>query len=155
MIKLMYQKIKTLLERYGVIDFILRLQDIRFAGLVVFVIVVLLISWSGVKAIETNYQLQKQISTLQQQTAVQRLKNTNLQLQNQYYNTNQYLELSARQNYGLAAPGETELIVPKDVALAHTVPEPTAKVAAANPSDKQPFYQKNFQAWVNFFLHRS
>lgn len=151
----MYQKIKTLLERYGIIEFVYRLQDVRFAGLVLFLIVVLLISWSGVKAIETNYQLQKQISALKQQTEVQRLKNTNLELQNKYYNTDQYLELSARQNFGLAAPGEKVLIVPKDVALSHTVPETKAAADVAKPRDKQPRYQRNLQAWVNFFLHRN
>ena len=97
-----------------------RLRDVRFAGQVLFVIVVLLVSWSGVKAINTNYSLQKQISTLQQQNAIQALENNNLKLQNQYYNSNQYLELSARQNFGLAAPGETELVVPQNVALSYT-----------------------------------
>jgi cell division protein FtsL len=101
--------------------YIYELQDIRVAGMVVFGIVVLLISWSGVKSIDTNYQLQKQISELKQENDVANLDNQNLQLQNQYYNSNQYLDLSARQNLGLAAPGETELIVPKDVALKYTV----------------------------------
>ena len=135
--------------------FVLRLQDVRFAGQVLFVIVVLLISWSGVKAIETNYQLQRQISALNQQTEIQKLKNTNLKLQNDYFNTNQYLELSARQNFGLAAPGEKELIVPKDVALAHTVPLPTAKEAEANKTTKQSRFEQNYQAWINFFMHRT
>jgi cell division protein FtsL len=134
--------------------FILRLQDVRFAGQVLFVIVVLLISWSGVKAIESNYQLQRQISGLKQQTDIQKLKNTNLKLQNEYFNTNQYLELSARQNFGLAAPGEKEIIVPKDVALAHTVPLPQITEEAKPATTKQSRFEQNYQAWVNFFMHR-
>jgi len=134
--------------------FVRQLRDVKFAGLILFVVVVLLISWSGVKAIQSNYTLQKQIAALQQQTEVQKLQNNNLKLQNEYYNSNQYLELSARQNFGLAAPGETELIVPKDVALAHTVSLPSKSAPADKPSDKQPTYQKNFEAWVDFFLHR-
>ncbi len=129
-----------------------RLRDVRFAGQVLFVIVVLLVSWSGVKAINTNYSLQKQISTLQQQNAIQALENNNLKLQNQYYNSNQYLELSARQNFGLAAPGETELVVPQNVALSYTAPEP--KTPVAKPVSQPPFYERNLKAWVNFFLHR-
>jgi cell division protein FtsB len=134
--------------------FISQLGDIKFVGMLVFLVIVLLISWSGVKAIQSNYGLQKQIATIQQQNSLQQLKNNNLQLQNDYFNSNQYLELSARQNFGLAAAGETELLVPKSVALAHTANLPTATVAADKPADKQPVYQKNFEAWVNFFLHR-
>jgi cell division protein FtsB len=134
--------------------FVHSLRDVKFAGQVLFVVVVLLISWSGVKAIQSNYGLQKQISALQQQNQVAKLQNTNLQLQNQYYNSDQYLELSARQNFGLAAPGETELLVPKDVALAHTANLPDTAPKADRPSDRQPTYQKNFEAWVDFFLHR-
>ena len=124
-------------------------------GLLVFVGIVLLISWSGAKAIDANYKLQKQISELDQQNQVQQLTNRNLQLQNQYYNTPQYLELSARQNFGLAAPGETELIVPKTVALAHTVTlDDMDQKLAVTTKSKQPAYQHNFQAWMDFFLHR-
>jgi cell division protein FtsB len=136
-----------------ILFYLQRLGDVRFAGQVVFVVIVLLISWSGVKSIQTNYGLQKQISTLKQQNNLQKLQNDNLALQNQYFNSNQYLELSARQNFGLAAAGEQEVVVPPSVALAYTVDLPsTPKPDAA--TIKQPAYQRNFQSWVNFFLHR-
>jgi cell division protein FtsB len=149
----MIEKAKSLYKAY--FPYIYELQDIRVAGFVVFGIIVLLISWSGVKAIDTNYKLQKQISELQQQNQVFSLDNSNTQLQNQYYQSNQYLELSARQNLGLAMKGETEVIVPKSVALDYTadLPKSSAKTAAAHT--KQPAYQRNFQAWVSFFLHRT
>jgi cell division protein FtsB len=149
---LMQEKLKPYLKQ--LYAFVLRLQDVRFAGQVLFVIIVLLISWSGVKAIESNYQLQRQISGLKQQTDIQKLKNTNLKLQNEYYNTNQYLELSARQNFGLAALGEKELIVPKDVALAHTVPLPDITQPTEQKTTKQSRFEQNYQAWLNFFMHR-
>jgi cell division protein FtsB len=129
------------------------LQDVRFAGLMLFVVIVLLISWSGVKVIQTNYQLQKQIAQLGQENSVQQLKDDNLKLQNEYYNTNQYLELSARQNFGLGLPGEKLLIVPKSVALAHTVNLTTNGTVVAATA-KLPFYQENLQAWMRFFRHQ-
>ena len=134
-------------------DFVQRLGDPRFAGQIVFVIIVLLISWSGIKSIQTNYKLQKQISELRQQNQVQKLKNQNLALQNNYLNSNQYLELSARQNFGLAAAGEKEVVVPTTVAMAYTVDLPSDKVETA--VDQQPAYQRNFNSWINFFLNRS
>lgn len=133
--------------------YVLSLRDIRNVGLLVFTIIVLLISWSGVKSIQTNYGLQKQISQLTEENQVQSLENTNLALQNQYLKTNQYLEVTARQNLGLGAAGETELLVPKNVALAHTVKQPGA-AAASSEVPKRAWWQRNFQAWINFFLHR-
>ena len=107
-------------------QFAQRFQDVKFAGVMLFVLIVLLISWSGVKAIQTNYDLQKQIAAAQQQNQLQALTNTNLQLENQYYNTDTYLDLSARQNFGLAAPGEKEILVPKQVADTYTTALPAA-----------------------------
>jgi cell division protein FtsB len=132
--------------------YIQRLNDIRFAGQVVFVIIVLLISWSGVKAIQTNYGLQKQALAIAQQNSLQQLQNNNLKLQNEYYNSNQYLELSARQNFGLAAPGEKEIVVPKNVALSYAPSLPT--ISSSGVIAQQPKTERNVQAWVNFFLHR-
>ena len=134
--------------------YLLSLRDIRNVGLLVFVIIVLLISWSGIKSIQTNYALQKQISQLRQENDVQSLRDTNMTLQNQYYGTDQYLEVTARQNFGLGAAGETELLVPKAVAIAHTV-DPAQIVAATKTNvPNQPVWQQNFQAWMDFFLHR-
>jgi cell division protein FtsB len=135
-----------------VYDFFTRLNDVRFVGQIIFVIIVLLISWSGVKSIQANYGLQKQITALKEQNNLQKLQDENLQLQNNYYKTNQYLELSAREDFGLAAKGETELIVPQNVALAHTqnISIPGSQQSTVEISSKQ----SNFQSWVNFFLHR-
>ena len=145
----MFEKLKSLQNH----PYFEQFHDVRAVGLALFGVIVLLVSWSGVKAIQTNYDLQKQISGLQQEVSVQQLQNNNLKLQNEYFNTNQYLELSARQNFGLGAPGETELLVPKSVALAHTVNLGNDNTAT-KASSKQPFYQRNFQAWIDFFFHR-
>ena len=132
-----------------------QLRDLRVVGLLLFLVIVLLVSWSGVKTIETNYALQKQISALKQQNGVKKLANQNLKLQNDYLNTPQYLDIAARQDFGLAAPGETVLNVPPAVALSFTVDPPQATVPKSeNPKTKQPRYQQNFQAWMDFLLHR-
>ena len=142
-----YQKI--------IIDSASHLKDIRVVGLLVFLLIAFMVSWSGVKAIDANYGLQKQISRLDQENEVQKLSNENLRLQNDYYNTPQYLEIAARQEFGLAAPGETVLQVPRSVALSHTVDIPGLEPQiVTKDKSKKPFYQKNFQAWMDFLLHR-
>jgi len=129
------------------------LFELRSIGQLVFGIIVVLVSWSGVKVIQSNYELQKQISAMQQENDVQSLENTNLRLKNQYLNTDQYLELSAREHFSKAAPGETLLIVPDSVALAHSVPVATPVTIKA-PADTRPWYERNFNAWLDFLFHR-
>jgi len=139
--------------RKSITNFLGRLNDIRFFGQIIFVVIVLMVSWSGIKAIQTHYNLQKQITALNQQNDIQKLQNENLQLENQYYQSNQYLELSARQNFGLAAPGEQEVIVPAQVALDYTVNLP-GQISQTKTSNRSSSFQNNSESWVNFFLHR-
>lgn len=129
----------------------------RNVGFYIFAVIVLAIAWSGVKTVQNNYELQKQISVLKQQNEILQLYNQNTDLQSQFYGTDQYLELSARQNLGLAAPGETVLIVPKSVAMKYVNPSLTPKTdnADGNSSNtpKSKFAQ-NFQDWRDFLLGR-
>ena len=135
-------------------SFVQRLSDPRYIGQFVFVIIVLLVSWSGIKSIQTNYILQKQIGTLRQQNDLQQLQNDNQKLQNNYYNSSQYLELAARQNFPLAAPGEKEISVPPSVAASYVTNLPDALIT--QPASTKPVIeQSNVQTWINFFLHRS
>ena len=131
----------------------MRLSDMRVAGQTVFVIIVLLVSWSGIKTIQTNYALQKQISAMKQRNEVQKLENENLTLQNEYYKSNQYLELAARQDLGLAMPGEKEVIVPVSVAKNYVATIP-AETGEKEVKRKPTFFERNISGWLDFFFHR-
>lgn len=146
----MLNKVKTHFNS-GKLQF---LNDTKNLGLIAFGVIALLVSWSGVNSIQANYELQKQISELSQQNTVAELENTNLKLRNEYLKTDQYLELAARRQFGKAAPGETVVNVPKKVALANTVEPKNVAAKVATTEESKPFYLKNLQAWVDFFLHR-
>lgn len=149
----MHDKIKQ--AQNIIILYAKQLRDLRTVGLLLFLVIVLLVSWSGVKTIEANYGLQKQISALKQENTVKKLANENLKLQNEYLNTPQYLEVAARQDFGLAAPGETVLNVPRSVAMSFTVDPPKDQPAPDTKQNaKQTRYQQNFQAWLDFLFHR-
>ena len=148
----MFDKIKN--APHKVIARAAQLRDLRVVGLLLFLVIVFLVSWSGVKAIETNYVLQKQISALKQENRVKKLANENLKLENQYFNTSQYLEIAARHDFGLAAKGETVLNVPRSVAMSFTIDLPKTQAIEEQPKAKQPAYQRNFQAWMDFLFHR-
>ncbi|HVO86651.1 MAG TPA: septum formation initiator family protein [Candidatus Binatia bacterium] len=132
-----------------------QLLDVRNIGLYIFAIIVLAIAWSTGRTIQSNYQLQKQVSLLAQQNEVLQLQNQNMDLQNKYFQTDEYLDLAARQNLGLAAPGEKVLLVPNSVALKY-VDQATVLTQPANssPADNRPKYVKNAEAWRDFLLGR-
>ena len=138
------KKISNQLARFG---------DIRFTGQIIFVAIVLLITWSGIRAIQSNYNLQQQIGELKQQNQLIKLQNSTIALQNNYYQSNQYLELSARQNFGLALPNEKELLVPESIALSYTrtPPDFTATLTTSQNSKNQ----LNYETWIRFFLDRN
>ncbi|MGA3150472.1 MAG: septum formation initiator family protein [Candidatus Saccharimonadales bacterium] len=134
-----------------------QLTDIRNVGLYIFAVIVLAITWSGVKTVQNNYELQKQISTLRQQNSVLGLQNANMSLQNEYLQTNQYLELAARQNFGLAAPGETVLLIPKSVAMKYIDPSLAVSPTTANNANTTngpTGVAKNLEDWRDFLLGR-
>lgn len=146
----MIEKIKNLIKHPYAQEF----KDVRVLGLIVFGIIMLLASWSGVRVIETNYRLQQQIAQLKEEKKLLELENANKRLENQYYETDQYLELQARKQFGKAAPGETVLIVPESIALAHASDLKQAERQEKEAKPDKPFYQKNFEAWMSFFFRR-
>lgn len=145
----MFEKIKN-----TTLHFIKRLSDVRFLGQVIFVLIVLIVSWSTVKAIQANYDIQKQVVAKQKENDIQKLKNNNLKIKNQYLETDEYLELAARQQLGKAAPGETVVIIPRDVALKHTVDGSikSDEQIQKEVENSKPFYQQNLEAWGRFLF---
>lgn len=129
-----------------------KLSDSRNIALIIFALVVLGITWSGVKTLQSNYELQKKISELKQQNTVLALQNQNTALENKYYQTDEYLDLSARQNLGLAAPGEKVLLISKDVALKYVDQSLSPTVPGA--VDNRSRAVKNIEAWRDFLLGR-
>ena len=134
-----------------------RFTDVRNIGLYVFFLLVLAISWSSAKTVQSNYDLQKQISALEQENQILHLYNENVYLKNKYYETDQYLELAARQNLGLAAPGEKVLLVPSSVAMKYvdkSLFPKSAEESATTETDSEGGYRQNLQAWYDFLLGR-
>ena len=128
------------------------LTDTRVLSLIAFGVVALLVTWSGVKVIQKNYELDKKITISNQKNEVKKLENENMRLKNEYFRSAQYLELSARRQFGKAAPGERLYVVPESVALSKTIEIPNdQKITATNTTVKSKA-QRNFDAWMNFLF---
>lgn len=133
-----------------------KFSDVRLIGLIAFTVVVLLVAWSSLRVLQVNYELQKQETGLRQQNQLQKLENENLKLKNVYYESDEYLELSARRQFNKAAPGEKLYLIPSSVAMAHTVELPkTEQQIKEEKAKSKPKYKQNLEDWKAFFIHQN
>ncbi len=131
------------------------LLDVRNVGLYILLIVTLSVTWSSIKAIQKNYEIERQISALGQEVGVLEQETVNMALKNQYYKTDAFIELAARKYFGKALPGEQFISVPTEVANRYTHPDiATPEEVAAAKVSSTPRIIQNWQAWFNFFLNR-
>lgn len=100
--------------------------------------------WSTIEAIQHNFTLQQQVDALSQQISVEDLQNKTLQLQKAYYNSEQYLELSAREHLGVANPGEKVVVLPPNTVQTSAAITPASQTPTANKS--------NFAQWMYFLF---
>ncbi|MDO8266008.1 MAG: hypothetical protein Q7T41_03640 [Candidatus Saccharibacteria bacterium] len=128
------------------------LDDPRLLGLIVLAVIGLSVIWNGARVVQQNYLLLQKIAILQEENRVIEIENKNKEIQNEYYKTAEFAELKARRVNGKAAPGESVYIVTNEVALASLkTPEKTTEEKIEKPAEK-PKYQKNFEAWIDFFF---
>ena len=143
------KKIPVLVKKY-------QLNDPRTWGMLLFAFMAVAVTWSGAKAIQQNFELQKRVVAIDEQNKVQSLVNDTQKLRNEYFKSDEYKELSARRLFGKAAPGEKVYVIPKEVALKYVSPETAKSTPSATASPvKLPTYQQNIQDWLDFFFHRT
>jgi len=103
--------------------------------------------FGSVKAIQENFQRQIEVDTLAQEVALMELETETIRFENQYYKTDEYLELQARELLGKSAPGEKVIILPKTTAKA------PARVQNAAPKAEVPLKDRsNFEQWLYFLF---
>lgn len=109
------------------------------------IIVGVAVFWLGfmtitIDVMNRNYRLQRQVDQGALDNQVIEIQNENLRLEQAYYKTNEYLELSARALLGKALPGE------------HLVLLKRAEVADTNQgkTDQQFEQRSNLDQWLDF-----
>lgn len=142
---------KQLIQKIKINEIIEALRDVRVMSFIGFGIISLLVAWNIVGVIEKNYELQQQIAQLERENTLQSLRNTNQSLRNEYFKSEQYLELQARRQLGLAAEGETVYLIPEAVALANSI-EPQDRPGVAEQDEEKPWYRQNLEEWREFFF---
>jgi cell division protein FtsB len=99
-------------------------------------------AWSTINVLSKNYDLERQVEQARLDTEIMGLQNENLELEQTYYKTNEYLELSARKLLNKAQPGE------------HLVMLPRVEATSTTPTATPVVEKSNFEQWVDFLFGR-
>lgn len=138
------RKIKRLL-------YLIRHQYMTTNNVVLVVAAVIAVSWalSSVQAVQKNYQLQKEVDDKKRQERLVELETENLQFEQNYYKSNEYLTLEAKRRLGLVDPGEKVLILPPNSAAvkAEDQAEQTADISPGEVLPPPPWTQ-----WLDFLF---
>lgn len=127
-------------------------DDPRLLGLLVLAIIGISVVWNGARVVQQNYGLLQRIAVLEEENRVLEIQNRNKEIQNEYYQSPEYAELKARRVNGKAANGERVYIITRENALSGLkTPEDTPEEVKI---DEKPTYQKNFEAWIDFFFSK-
>ena len=111
--------------------------------LVLMVVIAAVAVWMAmvIQVLNNNYKLQRQVDNAKLDSQMLELENQNLRLEQLYYRTDEYMELSARSLLGKALPGEHLVILPR---VSHTGKTKRSSSAVATKS--------NFDQWLDFLF---
>ena len=103
-------------------------------------------AWGAVNVMQKNYDLQRNVSQKQRELQLVELQTQNLEYEKQYYKTNEYQSLAARDVLGLGDPGERVLIFSEN----STPPQDKSKEAEKPAAVLEE--PSNIQQWANFIF---
>jgi cell division protein FtsB len=109
--------------------------------------------WGSISVMQTNFSAQKMVDEQKRQLELTQLQVDTLKYQQNYYNSDEYKDLAARQDLGLVSPGEKVLILPPNSATAQQQDKLDAKREVASAQTSEP--TSNFEQWLEFFNGRA
>lgn len=99
-------------------------------------------AWGSIQMMQRNYALQNVIDDKQREKAVISLEVDTLGYEQRYLQSDEYLELAARDRLGLAKRGEHLLLLPEN----SSEPEQSSTASARSPR------ASNVEQWLNFLF---
>jgi cell division protein FtsB len=102
-------------------------------------------AWGSIGLMQRNYGLQRDVDAQRRQAEVLELEVANMRYQQNYYNSDEYKDLAARQHLGLASEGEKVLMLPPNTEAAKRDDAPAVQQALSAPPT-------NLEQWIDFLL---
>lgn len=101
-------------------------------------------TWGAISSMSRNWELEQRLSARKRELALLRLEVETMELDNNYYKSEEYQELLARQEHNKALPGETMLFLPPN--------SKAAKSKYQSPLAEQSARVSNFKQWMTFLF---
>lgn len=122
-----------------------------FDNVILIVAVVLCLVWTygSISSMTRNWTLAQELMSRQRERALLELEVETLELENEYYLSEEYQELAARKYHGKKLPGETMIYLPNNSDAARERDRVAANPAANGPTADE---MSNFEQWMAFLF---
>lgn len=117
--------------------------------LIIALIFCFIFTWGAISSMSRNWSLAEEVVDRQREKALLELEVETLELENTYYQSDEYQELAARKYRGKLLPGETMVFLPDNSAVAkskHSAEPVEQEVAQASEE------RSNFEQWMTFLF---
>lgn len=104
-------------------------------------------TWGSIAAMSRNWSLSQEVLEHQREKSLLELEVEMLELENEYYLSNEYRELAARKYQNKKLPGEVMVYLPANSAAAKSKHQATSEELASETEERT-----NFQQWVAFLF---
>ena len=140
--------IKTNLRR---LKFKLKHDFLTVENVVLAVAIVLCLAWTyqSIAAMSRNWELSEKLTTERKELELAKLEVEMMELENEYYKTNEYQELMARRNMDKKLPGENMVVLPENSEGAKNKHKED-KTGAKQEDEKY----SNFDKWMMYLFPR-
>lgn len=103
-------------------------------------------TWGAISSMTRNWELEERVVARRKELTLLRLEVENLELENQYYKSEEYQELAAREKQNKRFTGETMVYLPANTEGAKNKYQDTAPVLQETPTPS------NFEQWMSFLF---
>lgn len=105
-------------------------------------------TWGSITSMTRNWGLAQELMSRQREKALLELEVETLELENEYYLSDEYQELAARRYQGKMLPGETMVYLPTNSDTAKNKHHDTAGTIGSIAENKY----SNFEQWMMFLF---
>lgn len=140
------EKIKTWFRKLG---YKIKHGWINFDNVILLVALIFCLSWTwgSISAMSRNWELAERVESGKRELALLQLEVETLELENEYYKSEEYQEISAREKQNKMLSGETMVYLPKNSDAAKNkyqeIPEPEMVELTE---------RTNFEQWMSFLF---
>ena len=106
-------------------------------------------AWGSISTMQRNFALQKAVDAQKRELEIAALEVQKLKFEQNYYGSDEYKDLAAREHLGLAGPGEKVLLLPRNSPAVLQETKAAAQRQAATPTETT-VTQTNFDQWMVF-----